>query len=272
MQSAPARGRRSLAGLVAVLILSAIWFGQPGIAAASTESSMESALRTLLNNDRVAHGLTPLRKDARLDLLSGDRATWMATQGLLTHDSADGSVCNAMSKRSIFWYRCGEDIGFTTATWGNTAARFIYNLWKHSAPHWSLMMSNRYNYLGVGVARRTNGTTYASLVFLEGPDHTRPTARMQTHTRSGTTIRFTWSGRDTRLQTHTAGTPELQRRLPGRQRTVRPDPDGHDAHLVDALPPRPRPLVHRPGPVPRPPREPVLLVARRPRLGPLIRP
>ena len=205
MQSAPARGRRGLAGLVAVLILSAIWFGQPGTAVASTESSMESTLRTLLNNDRTAHGLVPLRKDARLDLLSGDRATWMATQGLLTHDSADGSICNAMSKRSIFWYRCGEDIGFTTATWGNTAARFIYNLWKHSAPHWSLMMSNRYNYLGVGVARRTNGTTYASLVFLEGPDRTRPTARMQTHSRSGTTVHFSWSGADVRLQTHTAG-------------------------------------------------------------------
>ena len=28
---------------------------------------------------------------------------------------------------------------------------------------------------------------------------------MRTHTRSGTTVHFTWSGADTRLQTHTAG-------------------------------------------------------------------
>ena len=128
----------------------------------------------------------------------------MAAKGQLTHDSVDGSACAAMTKRSIYWYRCGEDIGWTTG-WGTTTAKYIYKLWRHSPGHWALMMSSHFNYIGIGVARRSNGTTYASIVFLEGPDRTGPIARMKTRTVSGRNIRFTWSATDPRLQTHTAG-------------------------------------------------------------------
>lgn len=205
MQSAPARGRRLLAVVAAVLVLAAVTVTQPAPAQASTETSMESSLLTWLNRDRLAHGLRALRLDGRLVLLSGDRAAWMASRNLLTHDSVDGSACNALTTRSIYWYRCGEDIGYTTATWGTASAKYIYSLWRHSAPHWALMMSSSYNYVGIGVARRSNGTTYASIVFLEGPDRTRPIARMRTKSVSGRTVRYTWSATDPRLQTHTAG-------------------------------------------------------------------
>jgi hypothetical protein len=66
-------------------------------------------------------------------------------------------------------------------------------------------MSSQFNYIGVGVARRSNGSTYSSIVFIEGPDRTRPIARMRTRSVSGRTVRFTWSAVDPRLQTHTAG-------------------------------------------------------------------
>jgi uncharacterized protein YkwD len=205
MQSAPARGRRRLAVVAAVLVLAAVTATLPAPAQASTETSMEGALLSWMNRDRLAHGLRPLRLDGRLVLLSGERAGWMASRNLLTHDSVDGSACSAMTTRSIGWYRCGEDIGFTTATWGTTAARYIYRLWRTSAPHWALMMSSHYNYVGIGVARRSNGATYASIVFLEGTDRTRPLARMRTRSVTGRTIRYTWSATDPRLQTHTAG-------------------------------------------------------------------
>jgi uncharacterized protein YkwD len=205
MQSAPARVRRGLAVVAAVLALTAASVSLPATAGATTPSSMESALRLWINNDRAAHGLRGLRIDSRLNLLADQRAGWMATKGLLSHQSVDGDACQAMTKRAIGWYRCGEDIGFTTATWGTQSARFIYNLWKHSPPHWALLLSSRYNYLGVGFARRSNGTTYASLVFLEGPDRTRPIAHMRTKSVSGTTVRFSWSASDPLLQTHTAG-------------------------------------------------------------------
>ena len=205
MQSAPARGRRGLAVVAAVFVLTAISVGLPTPTQASTESTMESSLRTWISRDRVARGLRPLRNDSRLAGLAGERATWMAVKGKLSHNSVDGSACDAMSKRSIYWYRCGEDIGFTTATWGTQSAKFIYTLWRHSPAHWALLMSSRFNYVGVGVARRSNGTTYSSIVFIEGPDRTAPIPRMRTRSVIGRTVRFTWSATDVRLQTHTSG-------------------------------------------------------------------
>lgn len=205
MQSAPARIPRGLAVVAAVLLLVVSSVGFPAPASAASDTSMESSIRSWINRDRAARGLRPLRVDSRIETLSGERASWMATKGLLTHDSLDGSACDAMTMRAIYWYRCGEDIGFTTATWGAKSASFLYNLWRHSPGHWALMMSSRFNYVGVGVARRANGSTYAAIVFLEGPDRTRPIAHMRTRTRTGTNLRFTWSATDPRLQTHTAG-------------------------------------------------------------------
>ena len=191
--------------VAAVLLLVAGSAGLPAPTQGAVDVSMEQSIRSWINRDRAARGLRALRLDLRLDALSGARAGWMATKGRLTHDGLDGSVCDAMTKRSIFWYRCGEDIGMTTATWGGGSAAYLYSLWRHSPGHWALMMSSRFNYVGVGVARRSNGSTYAAIVFLEGPDRTRPIARMRSRTVTGTTLRFTWSSTDPRLQTHTAG-------------------------------------------------------------------
>jgi uncharacterized protein YkwD len=206
MVRSPARVRRGLGLFAAVLALVVGSASVPApTRAAAVDVSMETNIRSWINRDRAARGLRALRVDMRLDGLSGERASWMAATGKLTHDGLDGSVCDAMTKRAIHWYRCGEDIGFTSASWGTKSAAYLYSLWRHSPGHWALIMSSSFNYVGVGVARRSNGSTYAAIVFLEGPDRTRPTARMKTRTRSGTNLRFTWSGSDTRLQTHTAG-------------------------------------------------------------------
>lgn len=205
MQSAPARLPRGLALVAAVLVLVAGSVSGPAPARAAVDSSMEASIRTWINRDRAARGLRALRVDNRLDALSGARAGWMASTGQLTHNGLDGSPCNAMTKRSIYWYRCGEDIGSTSASWGSQSAAYLYGLWRNSPGHWALMMSSRFNYIGVGVARHANGSTYATILFLEGPDRTRPMARMRTRARTGTTLRFSWSGTDPRLQTHTAG-------------------------------------------------------------------
>jgi hypothetical protein len=78
-------------------------------------------------------------------------------------------------------------------------------MWKHSAPHAAIMFSATFNYFGAAFMRRSDGTTWASVVFTVSPDHTRPTAYNGRLARSGTTVSFSWSGRDARLQTHTAG-------------------------------------------------------------------
>ena len=66
------------------------------------------------------------------------------------------------------------------------------------------------NYVGFGVAvRASDGQVFASTVFTESRDHTAPSARVDSATRSDTTITFTWHGYDPRLQTHWAGLRDL---------------------------------------------------------------
>ena len=209
MPDRPSRPRALRAGLIALaaVILATVATGAaPGPASASTETSMESSLQTWINRDRVDRGLRPLRLDLRLVELAGERASWMAAHDRLTHDSVDGTVCDALTARAIRWHSCGENIGYTTYPWGPEAAASLYSMWEHSPAHWALLMSSQFNYIGIGTAYRSaSATTYATIAFLEGADRTAPWGRMRTKSVSGTTIRFTWAGSDPLLQTHTAG-------------------------------------------------------------------
>jgi uncharacterized protein YkwD len=198
--------RTILPALAALLLVTVASVSAPVPARASTETSMEALLGAWTNRDRAALGLGPLRLDVRLVALAGERATWMADHGLMTHASVDGSLSDALTIRAIRWYSCGEAIGYTTYGWGPRAAASLYSLWRNSPEHWALLMSATYDYVGFGVAYDTaTRTTYSSVAFLEGPDRTPPVSRMLSKHVSGTTAQFAWTGSDPLLQTHTAG-------------------------------------------------------------------
>lgn len=198
--------RSGLLALTAVLLATVASVGTPAPARASTETSMEGLLRTWTNRDRAAMGLRPLRLDVRIEALAGERATWMADRGVMTHTSVDGSMCDAFTIRAIQWFMCGEAIGDTTAAWGSQAAASLYTMWRNSPEHWALLMSADFNYVGIGVAYRSaSSTTYASIAFIEGADRTPPVSRVFSKSVSGMTGRFAWTGSDPLLQTHTAG-------------------------------------------------------------------
>jgi uncharacterized protein YkwD len=188
--------------VMAGLLMSAVL---PAAAAASTATSMQSSILTWLNRDRVARGLRPYRLDSRLAAVASDRAATMASTNILSHSVA-GSLGSVLSSRGIQWWSEGEDIAWTTYPWGSSAASSLYSLWKGSSPHWALMMSATYNYVGIGVAHNSStGKTFGSVVFTESADHTRPYARMTGASRSGTTVKWWWRGADRMLQTHTSG-------------------------------------------------------------------
>jgi len=196
-------------GLLAifVLLIGMIWFGSATPASATTTAqAMDTQILGLINGERAAAGLMGLRRDTRLAGWAGERSTWMVTHGTLTHDSWDGAPCTMYAKMRIAWYGCGEAIGFTTAKYGSAAASYLFDLWKASPDHQALLMSSAYNYVGVGVAyRASTHTTYASILFLEGPDRTAPVATLSNATVSGGRLHWSWSGSDPLLQTHQAG-------------------------------------------------------------------
>jgi hypothetical protein len=102
----------------------------------------------------------------------------------------------------VQYYRVGEVIAWSSYP---DVAQTVFNAWKASSIHWAILMSTSFNYIGLGAAVSSNGRTYVSGDLSESKDHTRPWAKMTGSSRSGTTVSWTWTGADTRLQTHTAG-------------------------------------------------------------------
>jgi uncharacterized protein YkwD len=207
-QSTRLRRPRRLALLMTVAIAMVSVIGLPAPSSASTGSTaagMAHEFYTWLNRDRVAAGLVPLRVWSSLASMATDRAGRMAASGVMSHAAAGGSVGTALTRAGLPWLGNGEIIGESSYAWGTPAANNLYGMWKYSSAHHAIMFSASYNYVGAGFVRRSDGTTWASVVFTESPDHTSPTARNGTVSHIGTTVSFTWSGRDVRLQTHTAG-------------------------------------------------------------------
>jgi cysteine-rich secretory family protein len=216
MTTRPATRRLPIVLGLAILA-SLLWSGLAvGPAAAVTGSTLEAQIVGLVNQHRTARGLRPLRGDLRVADLAGDRAAVLARRGILSH-TAPGDIGSQLRSRRIQWYRYGEVIAYASG-WGSATATRIFNLWKNSASHWSLLMSNRFNYLGAGLAYRSTGLTFGSIVLTESVDHSRPRIQMTDWSRSGTTIRWAWTGWDLALQTHTAGVRDfdIQYRLDAR--------------------------------------------------------
>jgi len=205
MHSTPARRRRlAIAMPLAMIAAFAISVAAP-IATATSVSTAESSVIGWINAARSSRGLVPLRYDSKLMSISGLRASRMASANTMSH-TVSGNLSSHLSSYGVQWYSYGEDIGWSTASWPASSARSIFLAWMNSAPHRAILLSSSYNYIGVGLASRDSGRkTFASAVFAETTDHTRPVARVTLHTRSGDDVRWSWAGYDPRLQTHTAG-------------------------------------------------------------------
>lgn len=175
----------------------------PAPAAAITTGTVESTVLGWINAERINRGLVPLRRHAGLVDLAGDRADEMATTGVFKHPACITCMFDA---RGIQYWSGAEIIAWTGYELSTDAAKSLFNAWRNSSLHWGILMSSKYNYIGIGVADKTstNGT-YAAGLLTESRDRTKPWARMSGGSRSGTTVSWTWTGADTRLQTHTAG-------------------------------------------------------------------
>jgi uncharacterized protein YkwD len=201
----PAPRRGFAAGLLALLFGASLVLAAVMPVAAATPSTVGAQIVGWVNQARVARGLRELRTDARLSAMAADRARILADANLLDH-SYPGDIGAQLDGRGIQWYRYGEVLAWSSATFGGESAWAIYRAWQGSPSHWSLLMSSQFNYFGPGIAQRAaNGATYASVLLTESLDHTAPVARIHDTARSGTTVTWWWRGWDPPLQTHTAG-------------------------------------------------------------------
>ena len=157
----PARSSILLvAALIAFLGFAVGPVAHPAPASASTATYMEGLIVKWVNNARASRGIPALKVGSTLTDLAGDRAASAARNKSLAHPSCLSCVFRSYG---ISFSACGEVLAWTSYPWGYQAAKAIYNSWKSSPTHWTILMSRSYTRIGVGVAyRSSNHTTWAA--------------------------------------------------------------------------------------------------------------
>jgi uncharacterized protein YkwD len=177
----------------------------PPVAAttASTLDAIELQMLGWVNTERVKRGLTPLKVHGGLVAIANSRAAYMASTQVMKHPSC---VHCLFDNAGLQYYSGTEVIAWSGYAPGDTAARGLYAAWRNSSLHWGILMSSKYNYVGFGAGYKSGGHgTFMAGELTESIDQSKPWARMVTASRSGTTVSWTWTGADTKLQTHTSG-------------------------------------------------------------------
>jgi hypothetical protein len=199
--------RLSVVFAMALLAMSAI----PVQATSTTDA--EHLILDWINQARNERGLDDLRAGHRLWDIAAYRADRMADTNRLSHSIA-GKIGSQLNARNVPWYAYGEDIGYSPQRSVTKAAAELFKLWKASPSHWELMMSSRYNYIGVGLDyRSSNHRWFSSLIFTESPDLTGARAAMIGGDRNGDDVVWQWRGFDPQLQSHTAGLDDFDVQL-----------------------------------------------------------
>jgi uncharacterized protein YkwD len=127
------------------------------------ESGVRHATLCLLNQQRRAHRLRPLRADSGLAKAALGHSKDMVAHRYFAHESRTGAAFTARMPRSRF-HILGENIG-----WGSgrfATPRAMVQAWMHSAGHRANILQRRYRAIGIGVAFGApvggSGATYST--------------------------------------------------------------------------------------------------------------
>jgi uncharacterized protein YkwD len=132
-------------------------------------AAANAAVLCLLNSQRAAHRLRPLRFDARLARAARAHSSDMVAHRYFAHDSRSGASFAARISRTG-WTRhrrswiVGENIAWGDGTAATPAA--IVSAWMHSAGHRANILNRRFRAIGIGIASGTpgghGGATYST--------------------------------------------------------------------------------------------------------------
>jgi uncharacterized protein YkwD len=195
-------------------------YSQPEIDAA------ESAVIAGVNVTRAGAGLRPLHMDERVRDVARVRSDSMAREDYFAHRAPDGTDAgDLLEVAQVQVFAWGEAIGWNSRSSLEEGVASMLAWWRNSAAHRGLMVSTKYNYLGVGIVQDGRKLIY-TIVFTRGPDRTSPWTRLlgaagEPEAARGTaataSVTVSWKGRDVPLATLTAGLRDfrLQHRLAG---------------------------------------------------------
>lgn len=112
----------------------------------------------LINEVRIANGLFPLSINDLLQATAQTKAKDMVDNNYFSHTSPTyGSPFNMMQNAGILYKTAGENIA------GNTSIKDAFDSWMNSPSHKENILSNAYNYVGIGVEK---SSTYGYVIVV----------------------------------------------------------------------------------------------------------
>jgi uncharacterized protein YkwD len=142
----PALVARRVTTLAAAAIAATIVGGQ---AHGAGLRRSEASLLTVMNQVREAHGVRPLRLDARLERAARGHSSQMLRTQSFTH----GPFAARIRAQGVKTPRVGENLGWGVGSLSR--ARAIVAMWLASPPHRANLLRPGYRTVGVGAIRGT---------------------------------------------------------------------------------------------------------------------
>jgi uncharacterized YkwD family protein/spore coat assembly protein SafA len=125
--------------------------------------ALEAQVSELVNKQRVAAGLAPVKLNWELSRVARYKSQDMIDKKYFAHQSPTyGSPFTMMQSFGMSFSAAGENIAYGQAT---PAA--VMDAWMKSPGHKANIMSPIYNQLGVGAAKAANGTLYWTQMFIK---------------------------------------------------------------------------------------------------------
>jgi uncharacterized protein YkwD len=151
------RFRRLAVPVVAACSLTGAAAATPAHAASPCSAPVSSATTTLclINGERRAHGVKPLRHDAKLYRAAIRHSRDMVAKRYFAHESRSGARFSARIARTGWMvgrgrWAVGENLGWGSGT--QATPRSIVAAWMNSAGHRKNLLSPRYRVIGIGIA------------------------------------------------------------------------------------------------------------------------
>lgn len=119
-----------------------------GTTSINTLSSDEKEVFELINKQRVNNGLSVLKMDAEVLNVARIKAKDMVNNNYFSHDSPTyGSPFDMLKSFKVAYKTAGENIA------GNSSNTGAVNAWMNSPGHKANILSNSFNYTGIGVVK-----------------------------------------------------------------------------------------------------------------------
>ncbi|MBM3702544.1 MAG: DUF4214 domain-containing protein [Actinobacteria bacterium] len=128
-------------------------------------SVYEQQVLALLNNIRMANGLSPLASNQSLTDISRTRSADMLDRDYFSHYTPEGAnIFNILRANGISYKNAGENLAQSMPASAGSPEAFV-NAWMNSSAHAANILKPQYARIGIGLAEN-NGRRVVTTVFM----------------------------------------------------------------------------------------------------------